>query len=387
MNSASPYTLVILLNIIIFTGLLTYCSRHRKIFFKLNAQAAMGLGILGTFSCFYSNNLFAIFLGLEVHAFSLIYLLKLFSPQRKTIEASIKFYIFESFSAALLLFGLSLFYGYFGSLNVTNMQLLTSPSLAPTWLNLGFLCIATSFLFKLGLIPFHFWIPDVYEAAPTPLVFYISTAPKVILMTILIRIAPILSMVTASWFNILLQLSIISIIIGNILALSQINMKRLFAYASINQSAFLTLCYYCLLQQSEELYAATQGIELYLASYILAFAVIFGILNKLEDKEDYIILDDLVGLGKKSPMLSLLMLLSLLSLVGLPPSLGFFAKITVLQTLLETGDFISTMLIASGSIIGLYYTLRIISAIYLEPSKSAKINDDLKRKPYASNTL
>jgi NADH-quinone oxidoreductase subunit N len=327
--------------------------------------------LLGTYVLTMAVNLLAIYLGIELVSLS-SYVLTTFRKDRRGAEGGLKYALFGATSAALMLYGMSLLYGLTGSLDLTDpvfsRQLTQADPLVRTVI-LGL--TLSGLLFKISAVPFHFWNPDVYQAAPTPTVSLFSVAPKAAAFLVLLRILLLLS---NNWSPVLVTLAFATIAVGNFAALAQRDAKRLLAYSSIAQSGFVLTG----LAAGSEL--GVQSVGFYLATYLFASMGAFLLIDLLHpdaSTDDYA-LTNYVGQGKRQPVLAVLLTVVLVSLVGLPPTVGFTAKLFVFSALWEayqaSGDASLAWLLGFGllnTVVSLFYYLKLpLLLFFREPAET-----------------
>lgn len=324
---------------------------------------------LSLFSCLgmmflvSAKSLLMIYLGLELLSLPLYALVALQKDSRNSVEAGMKYFILGALASGLLLYGMSLLFGLSGSIQLdaiaTWVHTVQGGQLQVALFALVFIIVGVAF--KLGAVPFHMWVPDVYQGAPTSVTLLVGSAPKVAAFGMAYRLLhDAMPGLSAQWTQVLMVLAILSLAIGNVLAIAQTNIKRLFAYSTIAHVGFLFLGI---------LVApiAGYGPALY---YIVAYAIVaaagFGVLIMLSQGFEAENIDDLKGLASKNPWLAFIMLLVAFSLAGVPPTLGFYAKFMVLNALVDAGMTWLAALAVVFSIIGAYYYLRIVRAMYFE---------------------
>lgn len=277
-------------------------------------------------------------------------------------EAGIKYFLFGAFSTGVTLYGISLIYGLFGTFDLSSISSATlitgAGSLAVA---VAFLLTLAGFAFKCSLAPFHMWAPDVYQGSPTPVVALFSVGPKAVGFAFILRLLTINSPVAmVSWSAVAVVMAILSMTIGNILAIRQTNLKRLLAYSSIAQAGYI------LAGLAAASYAGTQASLFYLFAYAVmnlgAFGAIILIYNYV--KSDH--LEDYAGLYKKDALTAIVLAVSLLSLAGIPPLVGFLAKFFILAAALEAKLFTLAIVASVNSVFGAYYYVKIIKSMFLE---------------------
>lgn len=314
--------------------------------------------ILGSFFLASSNDLITLFITIEWMTISLYVLTTFLRGDLYSLEAGVKYLIVGAFSSALFLYGISLLYGAAGSLFFADIQqFLTAGTTALA--TIGFFLILAGIGFKVAMFPFQLWVPDVYEGAPTPVTAFLSTASKTAGFAALLKFL-FLTVGTQilNWPYLLLCLSTVTLIYGNLAALRQTNMKRLFAYSSIAHAGYLLMGIAT---------AGRFGVEAalyYLITYVLSNAAAFLVIviaNRELDSGD---ISAYQGLAKKSPFLSGIFFIALLSLGGIPPLAGFFAKFLILDALVRNGYVWLALIGAVNVVISLYYYLSVVKEMY-----------------------
>jgi len=322
---------------------------------------------LGMLCLVSAKSLLIIYLGLELLSLPLYTLVALRKDSGLGVEASMKYFVTGALASGMLLYGISLLYGLSGSIQLSDIatfvQNAQQGALQATLFALVF--IIAGFAFKLGAVPFHMWLPDVYEGAPTNITLLVGSAPKLAAFGMAYRLLhDALPGAAVQWSQVLMVLALLSLAIGNIVALSQTNIKRLLAYSTIAQIGYFLLA---LLVAPHIGYGAAMY---YLVAYTLVFVAAFGIILLLSRQGfDAQKLSDLKGLAQRSPWFAFIMLLVAFSLAGVPPTIGFYAKFIVLSALVDAGY---TWLAATAvvfSIIGAFYYLKIIRVMYFEPAE------------------
>ena len=282
-----------------------------------------------------------------------------------------KYFILGALASGLLLYGLSMIYGATGSLDVSRVAAIISASRGiDPLIMFGLVFVVSGLAFKLGVVPFHMWVPDVYHGAPTAMTLFIGSAPKLAAFGFIMRIlADALGGATGDWQGMLVILSVLSMALGNIIAIAQTNLKRMLAYSTISHMGFLLLG---ILAGTRNGYASGM---FYVITYVLMTAGSFGmimLLSRAGFEADNI--DDFKGLNQRSPLYALMMLFIVFSMAGIPPFLGFWAKLAVLEGALNAGYTWLVVFAVLMSVIGAFYYLRIIKVMYFDaPTDTAPI--------------
>ena len=326
------------------------------------------LSVLGMMVMVSGYSLLTLYLGLEILSLSLYTLIAIARERAGAVEAAIKYFVLGAIASGLLLYGMSMIYGISGSINITdianfaaNADLASRETLI---LNFGLVFLVIGIAFKLGAVPFHMWVPDVYEGAPTSVTLFLSTVPKVAAVAMLVRIlVDGLGAMHAYWADLFMVLAVLSIALGSVVALMQTNIKRLLAYSTISHVGFIMLGFVT------GVISGYGAAVFYVFVYILMSLAAFGIvilLNKKGFEADQI--SDFKGLSKHSPWFALMMLVVMLSMAGVPPFIGFYAKFFILQQVISAGFVTLAVVAVVFAVISAYYYLQIIKSMYFEES-------------------
>lgn len=354
------------LSVIIMSFFAFIYSRHYLKLFKLQTGEFLILAlsaVLGMMLLISANSLLVIFLGLELSSLPVYALVAINRDCGTASESAMKYYILGAVASGILLYGMSLLYGLTGELNLQNIFHTLQASQADHTLEIIALTfIVAGIAFKLGAAPFHMWAPDVYQGAASPVTLLISAAPKIaalgMLVRLLIEAMPILQ---ANWQAILMIVAILSIGLGNIAAIAQTNLKRMLAYSSVAHMGYMLLG---IVSGSSKGYAAAL---FYMISYAImstgAFALITMTAKVGLDLGD---LKDLKGLNSRNPWLAFMMLFIMFSMAGIPPLVGFFAKLGVLEALISSHLIWLAVLALIFAVIGCYYYLAVVKVMYFE---------------------
>lgn len=322
-------------------------------------------------------DLIIVFLGLETMTIPLYVLAAFRRGDGKSAEAGLKYFLFGAFASAILLYGLSLLYGFTGQTNLYLIaEYLQSPAFAQNLIPvlLAMVFVLVGFAFKISAAPFHYWAPDVYEGAPTPVTAFLSAASKAASFALLLRFGlavfpPTLFLggqqVSVFWTNIAIVLSLVSLAVGNLLALGQKNIKRLLAYSSIGHAGYM-LMGVAALQSSAAQESAVSAVTFYLAMYTFTNMLAFGIVILFANATGSENISDMAGMSRRSPWLALGMTVALLSLAGVPPAAGFFGKFFLFQAAVQADLTWLAMVGILWSIVGLYYYLVVIKVMYVD---------------------
>ncbi len=354
---------ILILSVSLFISLLFLSHPERKSFFRPEISFLYQLITAGMLVFTASYDLVTLLISLEISSLGVYTLIGYLNPGRKSLEGAMKYFLLGSLATAFLLLGISFVYASAASLNIKEIMVFVRTFSQPIWFHGGLLLMVLGFAFKLALVPFHFWAPDAYESAPTGITAFMATGFKIIIIAVLLRLFPLFQLLSSSsWAPLFSILVGLSIIVGNILALSQFSVKRTLAYSSIAHSGYMAIAL-CALSTGGTL----PSLLFYLVSYVLASLLAFGALMSMETKENQnLSLDDLKGYGRKNPMVAFLLSFSLFSLAGLPPTVGFLGKLFIFSSALKGNLFPLVLIAVLGSAISLYYYLRIIVHMYMK---------------------
>ena len=318
--------------------------------------------LLGMFFMISSGNLLMFYLGLELSSIPLAAVANFDLEKRKSSEAAFKFIISSAFSSGLLLFGISLVYGITGTLTFSEL----SPHLNESPLQVfAFILLIAGFAFKISVVPFHLWTADVYEGAPVTVTSYLSVISKgAVLFVFVSALYTVFKPMVFTWYYVLFVLSILTMIIGNLFAIRQNNLKRFLAFSSIAQVGFILIGIGGASQSGSA--SVVYFVLIYLFSNLGAFGVI-GLVSALSGKET---IDDYKGFYKTNPFLSWILAISLFSLAGIPPTAGFFGKFFLLMSGAGRGNYVLIIIAALNMVVSLYYYLKVVKAVFMDANEN-----------------
>lgn len=327
--------------------------------------------LLGQMVMISGQNFLIIYLGVELMALSLYALIALRRDHAPATEAAMKYFILGALASGFLLYGMSMLYGATGSLDLAEVaRAAASGAVNKTVLVFGIVFLASGLAFKLGVVPFHMWVPDVYHGAPTAAALLVGGAPKLAAFAICIRLlVEGLSPLALDWQQMLVVLSVLSMALGNITALAQTNIKRMLAYSTIGQMGFMLLGLLSGVVNGDiSLAADAYGSAMFYAiTYVLTVTGAFGVILLLArsgfEAEH---LDDYKGLNQRNPWIAFVMLLLMFSLAGIPPMVGFYAKLSVLQAALAVGHVWLAIGAVLFSLVGAFFYLRVVKLMYFD---------------------
>jgi NADH-quinone oxidoreductase subunit N len=331
--------------------------------FRGEFYALILFAVLGMMLMVSGQHFLTLYMGLELLSLSLYALVALDRDNPRATEAAMKYFVLGALASGMLLYGMSMMYGATGSLNISEVAnaLLSGAQDHPV-LILGLVFIVAGLAFKLGAVPFQMWVPDVYEGSPTAITLFIGSVTKLAAFAFMMRLlVQGLYVLAIDWQGMLVIMAVMSIAIGNITAIAQTNLKRMFAYSTISHVGFLLFGF---LSVSINGYASAM---FYIASYVLMTLSGFGVMLLLSRKGfEAENLSDLKGLNQRSPWFAFLMLITMFSMAGVPPTLGFYAKFTVLQAALQAGYIWLVVFAVLMAVIGAFYYLRIVKLMYFD---------------------
>ncbi|MCA0175443.1 MAG: NADH-quinone oxidoreductase subunit NuoN [Proteobacteria bacterium] len=338
-------------------------------FYTLSLFMLLGIGVMIS-----ANHLLVIYVGLELMSLSLYALVALRRDHASATEAAMKYFVLGALASGFLLYGMSMLYGATGSLRLAEIfAAIQSGGITPMVLTFGVVFIVAGLAFKLGVVPFHMWVPDVYQGAPTAITLMVAGAPKLAAFAITMRLlVDGLSGMAHDWQQMLIVLAVLSMALGNLAAIAQRNLKRMLAYSTIAQLGFMLLGFTPTVIATNTLSAANgySSAMFYAISYVLTTLGTFGLIMLLSrqgfESEE---ITDLAGLAKRSPWMAAVMAIFMFSLAGIPPLVGFYAKFAIVQALVTTGQgsYIAVAVVAVLlSLIGAFYYLRIVKVMYFD---------------------
>ena len=316
-------------------------------------------GTLGMMVIASAASMLTAYLGVELLSLSMYALVALKRDDRIATEAAMKYFVLGALASGLLLFGMSILYGATGSISLNGISLALAKA-NKTAVALGVIFIAAGVAFKLGVVPFHMWVPDVYNGAPTAVTLFLGTAAKLAAFALAYRLfGAALTPAAADWSIIFAVIATLSVVLGNLIAISQTNIKRMLAYSAIANMGFLLLGF---VGGGQDGYAAAM---FYAIAYAFTGLVSFGILVLLSGRGvEFDNIDDLKGLNSRAPWYAFLMLLAMFSLTGIPPTIGFWAKLSVIEAVINAGYTWIAVVAVLASLVGAFYYLRVVRVMY-----------------------
>lgn len=362
-----PMSRVLKVSIILITvGIFVYSRDYLKTrdmykgeYFTLGLFAVLGMMVMVS-----AKTMLLIYLGLELLSLAMYAMVAFKRDDGRASEAAMKYFVLGAIASGMLLYGMSIIYGVSGSLHIDHIANFMSGHdvMSNVGLLLGLAFIIVGLGFKLGVVPFHMWVPDVYDGAPTSVTLFLGTAPKIAAFAMIIRLlVEGLGDMSLGWQQILSLLAALSFVLGNIIAIAQTNIKRMLAYSTISHMGFVFMG---ILAASNEGYASSM---FYIITYAItamgAFAVII-LLSRNKYEADQ--LNDLKGLSSRHPWYAFMMMLFMFSMAGIPPTVGFYAKLAVIKAVVDANLIWLAVLAVVMSVIGAYYYLRAIKLMYFD---------------------
>ena len=380
---ASFFKLLIILATI-FVSIVSLQSGELKDYRKGEYFTLLGIIVFGLFLMVSTVDLIMVYISIEIVSIMSFVLAGYLKQNTRSNEAGLKYVVYGAFSSGIMLFGLSYIYGLTGSTNYFQIQqaIATMDASANTALMMATLMVLTGFGYKVSAVPFHFWTPDVYEGAPTTITAYLSIAPKAGAFAMMIRFfnqvladggamggLDASSLASLPWANIMSLLAVITMTLGNIVAIQQNNIKRMLAYSSIAHAGYMLLA--MPVMSGDSIYAIMIYLVMYLFMNLGAFFVVIIVKNKTGGET----FDDYRGLGWEMPMVGVAMPIFMVSLTGLPPSAGFIGKFYIFASLIKGGNQFYWLVVAGGinSVVSLYYYFRVVKVMFLEGERSETI--------------
>jgi NADH-quinone oxidoreductase subunit N len=320
------------------------------------------ISLLGMMVLASAYDMVSLFMGLEIMSLALYAMIAMHKNSSTAVEAAIKYFVLGAMATGLLLYGMSLIYGVVGSLRLDQIYQAVSIAEPTLVLSMGLVFVIVGLSFKFGIAPFHMWVPDVYHGSPTGITIFLAAAPKIAAFALMFRLLiEGLESTIVEWQSLLIILAVVSLLVGNIVAIAQTNLKRMLAYSAISHMGFVLMGF---VAGNIDGYAAAMFyVVIYGLMSIGAFGVILALSRHGFEAEN---IADLAGLGRRNPLMALIMLVLLLSMAGVPPLVGFYAKLVILTQLVEVGMVSLAVFAVVMSIIGAFYYLRVIKAMYFD---------------------
>ena len=323
------------------------------------------LATLGMMVMVSANDLMSLYVGLELQSLALYVMAAIKRDDSRATEAGLKYFVLGALSSGMLLYGASLIYGFTGHTNLSEIVFAIANDGRSVGLIFGMVFLLAGIAFKISAVPFHMWTPDVYEGAPTPVTAFFAMAPKVAAMTLMVRlVTDTFAPITSDWQQIVIFLSIASMVLAAFAAIGQKSLKRLIAYSSIGHVGF------ALVGLSSGTQVGVEGVAVYMAIYVGMTVALFACILALRTDKGYVeTIDDLAGASKARPFVAAIMAIVMFSLIGLPPLAGFFAKWQVFLAAIEANLYVLAVIGMLASAISAFYYLRILKVMYFDEPK------------------
>lgn len=334
-------------------------------------------GILGMLVMVSGNNFITLYLGLEIAGLSMYAMIALRRDSAHALESSMKYFVLGALATGLLLYGFSMIYGATGSITFPEMaQIIASGKADPVVLSFGVVFVVIGLAFKLGAVPFHMWAPDVYQGAPTAVTMYLGTIPKLAAFAVIYRLlVEAMPDMVHDWQTLLVILAVLSLVVGSIVAVVQDNLKRLLAYSGIGHVGFVLLGF---IAANPDGYSAAM---FYMIVYAITGVAAFGMIIALSRTgNEFDKVSDFAGLNTRNPWLAIMMLFVMFSMAGIPPFIGFWAKILVIEEVIKAGFVWLAVLGVVMAVISAFYYLRVVKAMYFD-----KAEDNSPLEPVSSS--
>ncbi|MDO8828013.1 NADH-quinone oxidoreductase subunit NuoN [Methylophaga sp.] len=352
---------ICLVNMLVFSYSYRYLQDRKLLqgeFYVLALFSTLGMLVMVS-----AHHFLTLYLGLELMSLCLYALVAMQRDSFTATEAGMKYFILGALASGMLLYGMSIIYGITGELGIQAIATaLANEELNQTVLSLGIVFLVIGIGFKFGAVPFHMWLPDVYQGAPTAITLFVASAPKIAVFAMLIRILTEgMGDMLSVWRDMLIMLAVLSIVVGNLLAIAQTNIKRMLAYSTISHVGFLLLG---VLAGSQAGYAAALFYTLVYALMTLgSFGMILLLSREGFEAEE---IEDFKGLGQRHPWHALMMLLLMFSMAGIPPLAGFYAKLSVIKSVVDVNLLAVAIAAVVMSVIGAYYYLRVVKVMFFD---------------------
>ncbi len=336
--------------------------KHRNMargeYYVLGMSATLGMLVMVS-----ANSLLSLYLGLELLSLSLYSMVAFYRDSAKASEAAMKYFVLGALASGMLLYGMSMLYGASGGLGLDLVsKAISGENDGNLAARFGLVFIVVGVAFKLGAVPFHMWVPDIYDGSPTSVTLFISSAPKIAAFAMAIRLLnDALQSLHGDWQLMLIILAVLSIIVGNLIAIAQTSVKRMLAYSTISHVGFLLLG---VISGTDQGYASAM---FYTITYAFTSLAAFGVLLMMNDVGiEAQFLTDLKGLFRRNPSLALVMMVVMLSMAGVPPMVGFYAKLIVLKEIISAGYLWIALIAVFMSVVGAFYYIRAIKYMFFD---------------------
>ncbi|MDX1353504.1 MAG: NADH-quinone oxidoreductase subunit NuoN, partial [Thiomicrorhabdus sp.] len=325
-------------------------------------------GVLGMFVMISAHNMITMFIGLEIMSLAMYAMIALRKDYGQGLEAAIKYFVLGALATGMLLYGFSMIYGATGSITFPEMaKVIAEGNVDKVVLSFGVVFVVIGLAFKLGAVPFHMWMPDVYQGSPSAVTLYLGTAPKIAGFAMLYRLLEeALPGLVEDWQSLIIMISVLSMVVGSLIAIVQDNLKRMLAYSGIGHVGFMLLG---VIAATPEGYSAAMFyVIVYAITGVAGFGMIVA-LSKTGNEFDKI--SDFIGLNARNPWLAFMMLIVLFSMAGIPPFIGFWAKIIVIEEVIKAGFVWIAVIGVIMAVISAFYYLKVVKAMYFDKPEDA----------------
>jgi NADH-quinone oxidoreductase subunit N len=344
---------------------------------KFEYPVLVVLSTLGMMLMISANDLISLYMSLELQSLALYVVAAMNRDSARSTEAGLKYFVLGALSSGMMLYGMSLVYGFTGHTGFADIATALSAETRSLGLVFGLVFVLAGVAFKISAVPFHMWTPDVYEGAPTPVTAFLAGAPKVAAMSIFVRVVmEAFQPIFHDWQQIVVFISIASMVLGSFAAIGQSNIKRLMAYSSIGHMGYALVG---LAAGSQE---GVSGVALYMAIYLVMTMGTFAIILSMRGKDGQALerVDDLAGLSTTNPLMATVLTAMMFSLAGIPPLAGFFAKYFVFVAAIKAGLYALSVIGVLASVVGAYYYLRIVKLMWFDAAtrEIARVPGSLK---------
>ncbi len=324
--------------------------------------------VLGMFVMISAHNMITMYLGLEIMSLAIYAMVAMRKESAGAVEAGLKYFVLGALATGMLLYGFSMIYGATGSITFPEIADIIASGKADTVvLSFGVVFVVIGLAFKLGAVPFHMWVPDVYHGSPTAVTLFLATAPKIAAFAMLYRLlAEAMPDLLKDWQSLIIMLSVLSLIVGAFVAIVQDNLKRMLAYSGIGHMGFLLLG---VIAATPDGYASAM---FYVVIYAITGVAGFGVIAALSRTgKEFDLISDFKGLNARNPWLALMILMIMFSMAGVPPFIGFWAKLLVVEEVVQAGFLWLAVLAVIAAVISAFYYLKVIKAMYFDTPEDA----------------
>ncbi len=334
-------------------------------------------GVLGMFVMVSAYNLITLYLGLEIMSLALYAMIAMQRHSDKASEAAMKYFVLGALATGMMLYGMSMLYGATGTLELPKIaEVIASGHADAKVLAFALVFIVIGLAFKLGAVPFHMWVPDVYHGAPTAMTLYLASAPKIAAFAMVYRLLwDGLQLALPDWQGMLIILAALSMIVGTVIAIAQTNLKRLLAYSGISHVGFVLMGVAS--GDAEGFASAMFYIVIYAITSVAAFGMIIALARSGVEFDE---IEDFKGLNERNPWLAAMMLFIMFSMAGIPPFIGFFAKVAVIEAAVNAGLLWLAILAVVTAVIGAFYYLRVVKVMYFDKASDTTPLEPLTRE-------